>query len=167
MNDDQLFRRLFLVWCLVFLPVGIYFRLKARTGEKLDRRQEGLFILVSLRLAGLAGMVGAILYLLDFRGMRWALVVLPTWSRWLGLILMGVASGLLVWMFRTLGKNLTDTVVTRKQHALVTTGPYRWVRHPFYVSAAILIVGSSLVTGNRFIFATGCVMFVLLIIRTR
>ena len=36
--------------------------------------------------------------------------------------------------FGSLGPNLTDTVVTRKAHALVSTGPYRWVRHPFYDS---------------------------------
>jgi len=36
-----------------------------------------------------------------------------------------------VWTFRCLGKNLTDTVVTRQKHTLVTHGPYRWVRHPF------------------------------------
>ena len=32
----------------------------------------------------------------------------------------------------TLGKDLTDTGVTRKDHELVTGGPYPFVRHPFY-----------------------------------
>jgi len=62
---------------------------------------------------------------------------------------------LLVWMFRTLGRNLTDTVVTRKEHTLVTTGPYRWIRHPFYTSAGLLGVANSLAAANWFFFATG------------
>ena len=70
-----------------------------------------------------------------------------------------VAGLVLVWMFRTLGRNLTDTVVTRNQHTLVTSGPYRWVRHPFYSSAALLILGSSLAAATWLFFVAGCLMF--------
>ena len=48
----------------IIVPIGIWHRLQARTGEKLDRRQEGLFILVTLRLGGLATMAGFIAYLI-------------------------------------------------------------------------------------------------------
>ncbi|MEO8427120.1 MAG: transposase [Verrucomicrobiota bacterium] len=44
MSDDQLFRLILLAGFVIFMPIGIYHRLKARTGEKLDRWQEGLFI---------------------------------------------------------------------------------------------------------------------------
>ena len=167
MSDDQLFRVILLVGFVIFMPIGIYHRLKARTGEKLDRRQEGLFILVTLRLVGLAGAAGLIAYLINPACMAWAAVPLPVWLRWTGVGLALIAGLLLVWMFRTLGRNLTDTVVTRKQHTLVTTGPYRWVRHPFYSSAALVILGNSLATANGFFFVAGCLMFLLLVIRTR
>ena len=58
MSDDQLFRLILLAGFVIFMPIGIYHRLRSRTGEKLDRRQEGIFILVALRLAGLAGTAG-------------------------------------------------------------------------------------------------------------
>ena len=80
---------------------------------------------------------------------------------------MATACGLLVWTFRCLGKNLTDTVVTRQEHTLVMQGPYRWVRHPFYDSAALLMVAISLIAANWFLFVTGVVGVLLLIIRTR
>ena len=99
--------------------------------------------------------------------MAWAAVPLPVWLRWTGVGLALIAGSLLVWMFRTLGRNLTDTVVTRKQHTLVTGGPYRWVRHPLYSSAALAIVGNSLVAANWFFFVTGGLAFLLLVIRTR
>ncbi|HZO85279.1 MAG TPA: isoprenylcysteine carboxylmethyltransferase family protein [Verrucomicrobiae bacterium] len=167
MNDDRLFRLILLAGFVIFMPIGIYHRLKARTGEKLDRRQEGMFILVGLRLVGLAGMAGLIAYLIDPACMAWAAVPLPVWLRWTGVGLALIAGSLLVWMFRTLGRNLTDTVVTRKQHTLVTNGPYRWVRHPLYSSAALAIIGNSLIAANWFIFVAGCLVLLMLVIRTR
>jgi len=56
MNDDQLFRLILLAGFVILLPIGIYHRLESRTGEKLDRRQEGWFILVALRLCGITGL---------------------------------------------------------------------------------------------------------------
>ena len=81
--------------------------------------------------------------------------------------IIAIAIGLLVWTFRSLGRNLTDTVVTRQHHTLVVHGPYRWIRHPFYDSAALLTVAISLIAANWFLFTTGVVLFCLLIIRTR
>src|SRR5262245_47366018 len=127
MSDDHLFRLILLAGLVIFMPIGAYHRLKAHTGEKLDRRQEGVFILVTLRLAGVAGMASLIAYVINPRSMAWAAVSLPVWLRWMGVGLGLIAGVLLVWMFRNLGRNLTDTVVTRKEHTLVTTGPYRWV----------------------------------------
>ena len=167
MSDDQLFRLILLAGFVIFMPIGIYHRLKARTGEKLDRRQEGVFILVTLRLVGIAGMAGLIAYLINPACLAWAALPLPIWLRWMGVGLAMIAGWLLMWMFRTLGMNLTDTVVTRKQHALVTTGPYRWVRHPFYSSAALLILAVSLAAANWFFSVAGCLMLLLLVIRTQ
>ena len=167
MSDDQLFRLILLAGFVIFMPIGIYHRLKSRTGEKLDRRQEGLFILVTLRLVGVAAMAGLIAYLINPACMAWAAVPLPVWLRWTGVGLALIAALVVVWMFRTLGRNLTDTVVTRKQHTLVTNGPYRWVRHPLYTLAVLLGVANSLAAANWFFVAAGCLVFLLLAIRTR
>ena len=91
---------------------------------------------------------------------------LPDWLRWAGVVSGIAGGGLLLWTFRTLGPNLTDTVVTRKTHTLVTRGPYRWVRHPFYDSAALCILANSLVAANWFILLTGVLALGLLVIRT-
>ena len=63
--------------------------------------------------------------------------------------------------------NLTDTVVTRRAHTLVTHGPYGWVRHPFYDSMALLILASSLIAANWFFLLTGSVVLFLIVVRTR
>src|SRR6187399_1398540 len=99
MNDDQLFRLILLGGFVIFVPFGVWHRLKARTGEKLDRRQEGLFILITLRLAGLAGMVAFITYLISPASMAWASVPLSRWLRWTGVGFGLIAGCLLVWAF--------------------------------------------------------------------
>jgi protein-S-isoprenylcysteine O-methyltransferase Ste14 len=137
------------------------------TGEKLDRRQEGLFLLVSLRVLGLAGWMGLVVYLIDPAWMAWSSVPLPGWLRWVGAVLVMVAGTLAIWTFRHLGKNLTDTVVTRAEHSLVTIGPYRWVRHPFYVAAETGVLAVSLMTANWFLALMGSLAFILLVVRTR
>jgi protein-S-isoprenylcysteine O-methyltransferase Ste14 len=167
MNDDKLFRLLLLVGFVFFVPIGIWHRLRSRTTERLDRRQEGLFILITLRLAGISTMLGLILFLINPASVAWAAVSLPVWLRGMGVALGLVAGLLLVWTFRSLGRNLTDTVVTRKEHTLVTAGPYRWVRHPFYDSVALAVLGNSLAAANWFVFVTGGVALLLLVMRTR
>src|SRR5262249_27162675 len=168
MNDDQVFRFILIAGFLLIIPVGLYHRVKSQaTGEKLDRRQEGIFILVSLRLLGLAGWIGLLIYMIDPAWMAWSSVLLPVWLRWVGVGMMAVAGSLATWTFRHLGKNITDTVVTRKEHSLVTTGPYRWVRHPFYVAAGTGFIAVSLTTANWFVAITGGLAFILLVIRTR
>ena len=168
MNDDQTFRAILSVVFLVVLPIGIYHRVKSQaTREKLDRRQEGLLILATLRPLGAAFWLGLIAWMIDPRWMAWSGVPLPAWVRWIGVGLLATAGGLLVWTFRCLGTNLTDTVVTRRQHTLVVHGPYRWIRHPFYDSAALLMVAMSLIAANWFLFVAGVVVLYLLILRTR
>ncbi len=167
MSDDQMFRWVLLVGFLLVLPVGVYHRVRSQaTGEKLDRRQEGLFILLTLRPLAVAGMAGLIAYLINPEWMAWASVPLPVALRWAG-VGIGVLAGLLLtWTFLNLGKNLTDTVVTRKEHTLVTTGPYRWVRHPFYTSCALAFLANALATANWVIFVTSFLAFALMVVRT-
>lgn len=166
MNPDQTFRWLLVAGALMFFPVMLYFRLKSRTREPLDRRQEGLFILLTLRPIGLATLAGFFTYLASPSRMAWASLPFPVWLRWAG-IAAGVAGGILIlWTMSTLGPNLTDTVVTRRNHTLVTSGPYRWVRHPFYDSVALFLTACGLAAANWFLLAGGLTAIALLVVRT-
>ena len=168
MDHEQIFRIILILGFVAILPIGAWHRIKSQaTGEKLDRRQEGLFILFTLRPTAAAGMVGLIVYMIDPSLMAWSSAPLPIWLRWLGVVL-GIIAGLLLTVtFRALGKNLTDTVVTRAEHVLITSGPYRWVRHPFYVAFLLAVTANSLVTANWFLALTGGIAFGLMVLRTR
>ena len=168
MNHDQTFRVLLIVAFLITLPIAIYYRVKSQaTGEKLDRTQEGIFILATLRPAGAAFWFGAFAWMINPSWLAWSSLPLPVWLRSAGVGLLAIGLVLMVWTFRSLGPNLTDTVVTRQQHTLVLQGPYRWVRHPFYVAGGLLSLAIALIAANWFLLITGVVLFCLLVIRTR
>ena len=168
MQDDAVLRIVVLVILLAVVPVGMYHRIKSQaTGEKLDRQQEGVFILATLRPLGAAFWFGLFAWLINPAWLRWSSVHAPLWSRWAGVALLVAGCLLLVWTFRSLGKNLTDTVVTREHHTLVSHGPYRWIRHPLYSSAALMVAALSAIAANWFLLVTGVMVLGALIIRTK
>ena len=166
MPANEPFHTLLLGLVLVVFPVMFYHRLRSHTRERLDRMQEGAVMLVALRLIGVATLIAVTLYLVNPTILAWAAAPFPDWLRSIG-ILAGFAGGILgIWTVRTLGPNLTDTVVTRQHHTLVLAGPYQWVRHPFYVSIALLFAGFALGGANWLILAGEVLVMTLLVLRT-
>lgn len=53
MTNDDLFRLILLVIFFAFVPFALYHRIRSKTDEKLDRWQEGAFILFGLRLGAI------------------------------------------------------------------------------------------------------------------
>jgi protein-S-isoprenylcysteine O-methyltransferase Ste14 len=144
-----------------------YHRIRAAaTKEPLDRRKEGFFILATLRPIAFFIYGAVIAYLINPRWMAWSSLSFPDWLRWSGAFVFVIGLAFLAWTLRSLGTNLTDTVVTRKAHTLVTRGPYRWVRHPFYDALALFVLAMGLLAANWFILISGTVVFILLGIRS-
>lgn len=167
MPNDASFRMAMLIGSAIFLPAMAFFRVRSQlTGERLDRRQEGMFILITLRLVAVVGSMVMICFLINPELVRWSSIPLPDWVRWCGIAVGGVAEVWVLWTFVYLGKNLTDTVVTRREHTLVVSGPYQWVRHPFYVGVAGIVAAAALGTANWMIAASGITILSLLIVRT-
>ena len=167
MGDDNTFRFWLLIVCAVFLPFAIYGRLRSLTDERLDRWQEGALILFGLRLSAAATFIVGLAWMLEPSRIRWSALDLPVWLRWLGIGCAAGAGSLVLWTFANLGKNLTDTVVTRREHTLVKSGPYRYVRHPFYDAFALGLLGVTLAMSNWLILFAGIVPLVFIIARTR
>lgn len=149
------------------IAVAGYHRVRAaRSREAISRRAEGMALFLAIRGCGVLLMLVTVAYLVRPASMQWASWPLPDWLRWCG-VLIGVPT---IWLLystlSTLGGNLTDTVVTRANHTLVTTGPYRWVRHPYYVVLLLLVFATFLLTANWLIGAVGLSVFWLLAVRT-
>jgi protein-S-isoprenylcysteine O-methyltransferase Ste14 len=149
------------------MSVGIYFRLQAaKSGEAISRKEEGYAFAITLRLAGLSLLISTLAYLVYPPLVEWATIRLPNWLRWVGVVSGMLSSLLMYWTLSSLGKNLTDTVVTRREATLVTHGPYGWVRHPFYVTAALLMSSVTILTANWLIAVASLVVLFLLAVRT-
>jgi protein-S-isoprenylcysteine O-methyltransferase Ste14 len=113
-----------------------------------SHREEGYVFATVLRLAGLVLWISTFGYLIFPAYFQWASMPIPLWLRWTGVVTGAFCSLLMYWTLRSLGQNLTDTVVTRAEAKLVTHGPYRWVRNPFYLTAALLMASVTLLTAN-------------------
>ncbi len=169
MTSESTFRAIVIANVAICLPIGLYYRIKSQTrGERLARREEGVFVMVGLRLIGVLAWALVAAYLMDPAWVSWSSLAIPSWLRWIGAPLgLLVVPPLLFWTFHSLGKNLTDTVVTRREHTLVTHGPYRWVRHPFYVVVFLWGLSLSLLTANWLLALLGVAAVTMLVIRTR
>jgi methyltransferase len=66
---------------------------------------------------------------------------------WTALAVVVAAQGLRYWAVATLGQRWNTRIVVVPGEAPVTTGPYRWVRHPNYVAVIAEMVALPLVHG--------------------
>jgi protein-S-isoprenylcysteine O-methyltransferase Ste14 len=167
--NDLLFRIMTTLLILVMMGISVYHRRKADRlgGDKISLKGEGLIIAIALRLVGFGLWISVFAYLINPAWVAWARIDLPEWARWLGILMGIVAVCMCYWIFSSLGTNITPTVVTRRTHTLVTSGPYRWVRHPLYVMGVIAFAGFALVAESWWIALMGVIVFGILAVRTR
>jgi protein-S-isoprenylcysteine O-methyltransferase Ste14 len=93
---------------------------------------------------------------------------LPAWLRWAGAAAGLAAVSLIAAVHSELGKNFSPTLRLRPNHTLVTTGLYRWARHPMYSAYFLLFAGSFLLSANWIIGATGMgIIFTHMTVRVR
>jgi protein-S-isoprenylcysteine O-methyltransferase Ste14 len=166
-EEELLFRlglaKVFFGLCVVMVPA----RLRAhRAGGAVSRRGEGAFLMVALRVAGLALWTVAALFAIEPQWMAWSAMPVPMWARVGGLAIALAAVPMLAWTMHALGLNLTDTVAVRERATLVTHGPYRWIRHPMDVVVFLLALGLSLATANATVAIAGLGAIALLALRT-
>lgn len=70
----------------------------------------------------------------------WSRVAIPTPLRWGAVALLVPTLAFFTWSFRSLGTNYRGGVGLYADHELVTTGAYRWLRHPIYLAFIAIMV---------------------------
>lgn len=133
------FEILFLIVTVVWILEFFLFRNRhSQEGGKLERRSFPL-ILIAIVLA--------ISVSLTMR--EWGVGVLQSpWVWWSGFILYACGVGLRYWGILHLKEQFTRNVSVQRGDHLVSTGPYKWLRHPLYTGLVLIIVGFCLGVGN-------------------
>lgn len=80
-------------------------------------------------------------------------LAIPTWLRWSSFVVGIGAAWLLSWADRSLGTNLSVTLQIKKEHTLVTSGPYRWIRHPIYAAGLLFAIAMGCMAANYLLAA--------------
>jgi protein-S-isoprenylcysteine O-methyltransferase Ste14 len=167
MSTETPFRILFAALFITAFATAFIHRTSAQLkGGSVSQKEEGSWILIPLRLIGLAGWLAPIVYIANPRWMAWSSFALAGWARWAGAALALAAIPIAVGAARAIGKNVTRTVVTRADHELVTSGPYRFIRHPLYTAGSMLFIGLGLLAANWFMLAAWTLAFAFILIRT-
>jgi protein-S-isoprenylcysteine O-methyltransferase Ste14 len=155
---------------ILFTGVGTssYFRRKADrdSGEKISRQADGTVMMTIIKIGGLVLWLSPLMYLINPAWMAWSKIGLPEWARWLGIGIGILCIFGIYWLFSSIGSGITPTSATRKEHKLVTSGPYRWVRHPLYTVGSSFFVSFGMMADNWFIAALGVLAFILMAVRT-
>jgi len=166
--NENIFRILAAIILFTSMSISFYFRRKADrdSGEKISRKVDGSVLMTVIKVGGLVLWLSPLVYLLNPFWMAWSKIGLPDWVRWLGVGIGIVCTILIYWLFSSIGSGITPTSATRKQHTLVTSGPYHWVRHPLYTVGSSMFISFGMIADNWFIAALGVFAFIAMAFRT-
>ena len=126
--------------CWALLEVGLRAREAVRGQGGLDRdRGTRVLIAISFGAAIAAASVATSLA----PSLR-----IPVAMRVFGVIVMWLGLATRIWAVAALGGAFRTTVEVDPDQAVVTTGPYKWIRHPSYAGLLLIFAGLGLALGT-------------------
>ncbi len=157
MSSSLFFRIVFLgLWLALGVVRGYYGRktkthdsLAGITGKLKTAEQEmtqGLKILTAI--ITVIGAIGLILYLLSPPWWTWTSFPVGDWIQWIGLISAIPSLLFLVWVHQHLDTQWSIALELQEEHKLITSGPYRHIRHPMYLGIFVYTLGMILVSAD-------------------
>ena len=151
METETIFRILLPILIVAFAAHrGYYVKNHSKPEDAtIKKREEGIISKVA-GLLGILGFVSLIAYVIDPKWLAFADLALPVWLRWAGIGIAILGFALLQWAQMTLANSWSDTPRMMKEQTLITSGPYRTIRHPIYI-AFLLILGSTLLISSNWL----------------
>ncbi len=125
-------------WAVLELGLRVRERLQGRGGAARDRATR---VLIAVTLGATIALAAATA--------SWATALrIAGPYRVAGLIVMWVGLAIRFWAIAALGRAFRTTVEVDPGQTVVSTGPYRWVRHPSYSGLLLIVTGFGLGAGN-------------------
>lgn len=85
--------------------------------------------------------------------------------RVIALIVYLIFSWIQIWSFRTLGDYYSQEIAIKKDHKIVSKGPYKIIRHPQYLSQIIVDLAGAFATLSYILFPLALIQIPFLILR--
>jgi protein-S-isoprenylcysteine O-methyltransferase Ste14 len=125
-------------WAVLELGLRVRERLQGRGGAARDRATRVL----------IAGTLGTAIALAAATASGATALRIAGPYRIAGLVVMWLGLAIRFWAITALGRAFRTTVEVDPGQAVVSTGPYRWVRHPSYGGLLLIVAGFGLAVGN-------------------
>lgn len=135
-------------WAVLELGLRVRERLQGKGGAARDRATRVLIAVTIWAAIAVAVLTAS----------RASAPRFPGAFRAAGLIVMWLGLAIRVWAIAALGAAFRTTVEVDRGQAVVSTGPYRWVRHPSYSGLLLIVTGSGLAAGNWLALAVCAVL---------
>jgi protein-S-isoprenylcysteine O-methyltransferase Ste14 len=133
-------------WAAFELGLRVRERVQSKGGTGQDRATRLL----------IAAAIGGAIVLAVLTANRASSLRIPGPHRAAGLLVMWLGLAIRVWAVAALGRAFRTTVEVAPDQGIVSSGPYRWVRHPSYTGLLLIVAGLGLVAGN-WLALVGCV----------
>jgi protein-S-isoprenylcysteine O-methyltransferase Ste14 len=125
-------------WAVLELGLRVRERLQGQGSAARDRATRTL----------IAVSIGAAIALAALTASRVPMLRIGGPHRVAGLIVIWLGLAIRVWAIAALGRAFRTTVEVDPAQTVVSTGPYRWVRHPSYTGLLLIVIGFGLAAGN-------------------
>lgn len=160
------FHILFSILCIGFLMIRIVYHRKAGSSKKSVEFGESKWNMIFRAVIGFGYVALLLGYIFYPPILVWAVFPLPSWIRWIGLVITSMSVVLIWWVQWALGVQFNTTLHIQESHQLVSHGPYRWERHPMYTELLLMGVRWLLLTRNWFV-GGGLISGILVVIVSR
>jgi protein-S-isoprenylcysteine O-methyltransferase Ste14 len=141
-------------------------RKEAAAEAKAGAVSEPLWLIGTVALIALLNFGAIFAYLVNPSLLRWSAFEASEMFRGIGIVLSCFGMAGEFWSALALGASYSPMLRIADEHAVVTAGPYRWIRHPLYAFWLPVTVGWGAAASNWFIIVSGtALIFVLAVIR--
>jgi protein-S-isoprenylcysteine O-methyltransferase Ste14 len=160
--NETIFRIILPILIIAFAAHrGYYVKTHSEPEEVTLKRREERTVSKVASLLGLLAFISTIVYVVNPNWLSFASLPFPAWLRWIGIGISLSGFALLQWAQVTLGRSWSDTPRMMKEQALVTSGPYRIIRHPIYTAFLLILSSTLFISSNWLIGITWIGMTVL------
>ncbi|WP_123053363.1 isoprenylcysteine carboxylmethyltransferase family protein [Clostridium sp. JN-1] len=135
--DHDVFQTVFLIWLIVECAIFIFTFHKSfsKNSDKKFKDKGSFFTIV-------IGVYACIYFSFLFRNKL--NLILPHSFFWVGIIFMSVGIVIRCWAVFTLRKFFSLSVIVESKQSIVSSGPYKLIRHPAYTGTILTLIGISI-----------------------